>query len=539
MPSDLLSDRPHVASSRVAERRDPERTSLRFETVTLAVYTLIISVVSALHEPWKDETQAWRLSIDSHGVMDLVRNSRYEGHPLLWHLLLQAVGHLSRSWWAEVVLHIVIACVGAWLVLRYAPFTRLQKLFIVFGYWSAYEYAVVVRPYGLGMVLAFGACAAWVAPKRRLGWTVVCLFLLANTTAVGTLLAMALAGAFAFDWAWPDDVSRRPSPRALRIVGVVSLAAMLAVFYAAYVQIKPPPDSYYQGEARATGISLWDIASIPTVELRALVPIVLMRNGVEWNNWMFTDPTSRYELALQLFLSLLMLAMGLLITARRRAALVLYLVGTIGFLAFFNFIIPGGSYHHGYLYVVWVCAAWLAWSAPPSERPRPLRRLTEAIDPRRASLFAISLVFPVLPAAELLVADAFQPFADARHTAQVIRENGLADAPIIAIIRSQAQSVGAFLDRPVIYPLERKTLTFVYWGPLSPYNKTVQAADSAATQLLASNCHVLLISTPLKDIAPQTAKRARLLYTTRGRPLSGDIYRVWVMSAPTSARCPA
>ena len=37
--------------------------------------------------------------------------------------------------------------------------------------------------------------------------------LAANTTAMGTLLAMALAATFAFDWAWPDDASRRPSRR--------------------------------------------------------------------------------------------------------------------------------------------------------------------------------------------------------------------------------------------------------------------------------------------------------------------------------------
>ena len=121
----------------------------RFGWSTLAVYGLVVATLSALHEPWKDETQAWRLAIDSRGVLDLVHNARYEGHPLLWHVMLQALGHLWRSWWAVVVLHIAIACVGAWLVLRYAPFTRVQKVLLVFGYWLAYEYSVVVRPYGL------------------------------------------------------------------------------------------------------------------------------------------------------------------------------------------------------------------------------------------------------------------------------------------------------------------------------------------------------------------------------------------------------
>jgi hypothetical protein len=80
MHSESLTDRAEVASPRpgAAEPRRAEDTFPRFETVVLAVYALLISVVSAFHEPWKDETQAWRMAIDSHGLAELVRNSRYE-----------------------------------------------------------------------------------------------------------------------------------------------------------------------------------------------------------------------------------------------------------------------------------------------------------------------------------------------------------------------------------------------------------------------------------------------------------------------------
>src|SRR5215218_5822578 len=312
MPSDSLIDRAELASSRPRTAAPGAREAFpRFETAVLVAYALLVSVVSALHEPWKDETQAWRMAIDSHGLAELVRNARYEGHPLLFHVMLQAAGLVSRSWWAAVVMHVVVACVAAWLVLRYAPFTRLQKVLLVFSYWSAYEYSVVVRPYGLGMMLAFAACIAWLAPRRRVVWTIVCLLLLANTTAMGTLLAMALAAAFAFDWAWPDDVTRRPNPRTLAMAGVAVVASALVVLYLAVAEIRPPADAGYQGEARATH-SLWDIASIPTFELRALYPVVLANDGVQWNRWIL-KPESRYELALVLCLSFVMLGIGLLI----------------------------------------------------------------------------------------------------------------------------------------------------------------------------------------------------------------------------------
>lgn len=532
-----LSEPADAASLRTrAGDRRAERAFPRFETVALGVYALLVSVVSALHEPWKDETQAWRMAIDSHGIGELVRNARYEGHPLLFHLMLQGVGLLSRSWWAPVVMHVAVACAAAWLVLRYSPFTRLQKLLIVFGYWSAYEYSVVVRPYGLGMLFAFAACIAWLAPKRRVGWTVVCLLLLANTTAMGTLLAMTLTAAFAYDWAWPDDASRRPSRRTIVTAGAVVAVAALLVLYVAVVQIRPPADAEYQGEARVAR-TLWDIASLPTYELRALFPIVLANDGVQWNRWVL-KPDSRYELALVFCYSLLMLAIGLVIAARRRVSLVFYVVGTAAFLVFFAFLFSGTAHHHGYLFIVWVCAAWFAWSAAPSDSLRFLHPFTEGLERVRGNLFVLSLIPPIIATAEVATADAFTPFADATHVADVIRRQGLADAPLIAVVRSHAQAVGAFLDRPVLYPLEQKTLTFVYWGAASRYDKTVRAADSAATALLASHCRVVMIASPSQDVATQTAARAHLIYTTKGRPMSGDRYRIWVVSAPPSPRCP-
>jgi hypothetical protein len=540
MPSGLLTDRDGAASPRA---RDPERRGAweslpRFETVVLAVYALLISVVSAFHEPWKDETQAWRLAIDSTGLAELVRNARYEGHPLLFHVLLQAVGMLSRSWWAVVALHVVVACIAAWIVLRYAPFTRLQKVLLVFGYWSAYEYSVVVRPYGLGMMLAFAACVAWLHPRRRVVWTIVCLLLLANTTAMGTLLAMALTAAFAFDWAWPDDVARRPAARTLATVGVAALVGTLVVLYIVVAQILPPADAAYQGETR-TALSLWDVASLPTFELRALFPIVLANEeGVQWSRWVL-KPDSRHDLSLVLCLSLIMLAIGLVIAARRRVALVFYLVGTIGFLVFFTFLIPGTAHHHGYLFIVWVVTAWMAWGAAPSERPRLLRQLTDGVEPMRGNLFLISLIPPMIATAEHVIGEIRMPFADAMHAADVIRGHGLADAPLIAVPRSDAQAVGAFLDRPVLFPLEGKTRTFVYWGPRWTHSATVRAADSAATALLGVHCRVVLIASRAKDVDARTAARARLLYNSPRRPMSGDWYRVWVLSAPPSAKCPS
>jgi hypothetical protein len=124
------------------------------------------------------------------------------------------------------------------------------------------------------------------------------------------------------------------------------------------------------------------------------------------------------------------------------------------------------------------------------------------------------------------------------HVADVIRDHGLADVPVMGIVRSDAQAVGAFLDRPILFPLEGKARTFVTWGSRASYPATLHAADSATTALLARHCRVVVLATPEKDVGSPIAARAQLIYTTPHRPMSRDRYRVWVVSAPSSPQCP-
>jgi hypothetical protein len=510
----------------------------RFEVLVLLAYLALVILVSAFHEPWLDETQAWRIAIDTHGLVDLYRSSRYEGHPLLFHVLLQLIGHVSRSWWAAVAFHVAVAGAATWLVLRYAPFTRLQKVLLVFGYFPAYEYAVIVRPYGLGMMLAFAACVVWTATPRRTLWAGVLLVLLANTTAMGMLLALTLALAFAVDWLWPDVRRAGRSPRAIAGWTLLALAAAVCVLWIVKVQLQTPPDAGFvmQPKVESSRFSLWNIGSIPTVELRALFPMAMAEDGVvEWTHWLYRPETSR-DLGLLLIAAAIVLALGCLISARRRAALAFFLVGTVGYITFFNLLLEGAARHHGHLFIVWVVSAWLAWSGPPNQWPR-LPRIGGEAEAIARRLFTCSLVIPVLATIQFVVADLRGPFADAASAAAVIRAEGLRDVPIIGHSRPGAQPVAALLDRKVIFPVERKTLSFIEWGPKRPNGGSARATDSVATLLLTRECRVLVVGGTVPPAA--NAARARAIYTTRATTITRDRFHVWLLSAPPSTRCPS
>jgi hypothetical protein len=510
-----------------------------FERLALGLFAVYACVLSALHEPWNAETQSWRLAIDSDGLRELLYNARYEGHPLLFHVLLQFVGQLSRSWWAAAALHVLIACAVAFVVLRYSPFTRLQKSLLIAGYYPAYEYAILVREYGLGLLCAFAACAAWSARRRRPALTVLFLVLLANTSVLGMLLAMAAGAALALDWLWEEHGGAGLRLRTVAAAaGCILIAA--AMLWVVRVQVTPPADAAWTGDgAVASGISTWQMGWGMTLLLRSMVPLAMIGEGtVQWNRWLF-EPTGRAMLGVEVVLSLLLFATGSLIAARRWASLLFFVASTVGLTLFFILFVQGAARHHGHLAVAWIMAAWLSRSGPATEWPSLLRPLSQRASRWGPRLFAVSLVPMTIAAAEFAVGDALRPFSDARNVADFLIARGLRDAPMIALSRSDAHSVGALMDRPVVFPSEGRSGTFVIWGSPGKIMPTVDQLRMAADTALQRTCAVVYIGTMDYGLPPALRSTMPIIYETPRRPLSRDRFRVWLRTAPPSPRCPA
>ena len=284
---------------------------------------------------------------------------------------------------------------------------------------------------------------------------------------------------------------------------------------------------------------MWDLGSVPTTELRALAPFGRVTNGdVRWNRWLLL-PESKGELAALVLASLAAIVLGCILASRRRVALVLFFVGTSGYLLFFGLIFPGMAHHHGYLFAVWILGAWLAWGGAPSRWPPALQRLSERFEPERSRILTLSLVLPVLATVEFAGGDLVGPFSDARHVADIIRSRGLANAPIVVLLRAEGQPVAAFLDRPVIFPLEQKERTFVVWGGASPYRRMMQATDSAVTQLLIRECRGRGGLVAGEGCLELSSRRERRRSTPpSATPMSDDRYRVWVAQGPAIAALP-
>ena len=99
------------------------------------------------------------------------------------------------------------------VVLFRSPFPVPARLAIVAGYFFAFEYSVIVRSYGLGLLLLVLALSWLGRPRPVWAAGTIALALLAWISLAGAVLAGVLAVALAWSWWSITDAPRRIARR--------------------------------------------------------------------------------------------------------------------------------------------------------------------------------------------------------------------------------------------------------------------------------------------------------------------------------------
>ena len=406
-----------------AEATTLEQGSDRTREATLVTAAFFVLVVSDVvhHECWRDEMGSWLVARDSRSLTELAWNTRYVGHPRLWHLALYALTRVTLNPFAMQLLHASIATASAYVVLRFAPFPFSWRALFVFGYFPFFEYATISRNYAFAVLLLVSACCA---DARRRPWLVAgCLALLAQTSVYGTILAIAFAAA-----------RLKQSP-----AGMVSTlgAALLAAW-----QMMRPPDASF-----ATG---WFLSFDPVRALRilltpwrALVPLPQPISHFWGTNVLDPWPWLQASLALPL------LAIPAWRFRRRPAAATLWILASAGVLAFGYLKFAGSPRHHGHLWLALAAAAWVAANRGEAWKGK---------------LVPIWLATHVAAALWANAADLRRPFSASRGVAEYLKQSGLASLPIAGDRDYTAAPIGAHLGKSLYYPSRRSFGTFVVWS---------------------------------------------------------------------------
>ncbi|MBN1994488.1 MAG: hypothetical protein JW953_17450 [Anaerolineae bacterium] len=201
--------------------------------VVLLLWLAVAIFLSAKHEVWRDEVRALSIALEPDYFWQLPLALKNEGHPILWYLILRTGFFVFRT---PVVLKIVsvgIGLAGVTVFLRYAPFPTWQKLLFMWGILPLYEYTIMVRGYGVSMLLFFAFAALYLHRRKRPFLLAGVLAILANSDVHSCLLVGVLAAFWFWDGVVMEhDLSVRKSTvlACLVLVGVGILGAVATFF---------------------------------------------------------------------------------------------------------------------------------------------------------------------------------------------------------------------------------------------------------------------------------------------------------------------
>ena len=405
------------------------------------------------HEMWCDEMQAWLIAKDSHSMVELFRNLRYEGHPGLWHLGLYLLSRLSSQPLVMQMFHLLLATGTVYIFTKFSPFTRLHKVLFIFGYFPFFEYAVISRNYSMGILLIFSFCAMFQAPlTRRYILLSGILFLLCQTSVYGLIIAFMLGLMLMFDISLRYDLQH--NLLRFRYQLAISLAIFLTGITVAVVQIIPPADSGF-----ALGwnfaVDMPHMLNVFATVWRSYVPIP----DLKYNFWGTNIITNSY---LSSLLSISLLVFSVLLFVRQPAVLFLYCLGTLGLLSFTYVKYFGSIRHHGHLYVLLITCLWLSFYYPDRElKSRFISKISDFCEKNRDKFIIAIFSVHLVAGGMAYVSDLLYPFSGSREIAQYIKDNKMENMLMVGDEDDAASAVSGYLDRKIFYLSNNRFGSFV------------------------------------------------------------------------------
>ena len=122
------------------------------ETFLFILFALLTFIMVLFHEPWRDEAQGY-LIVRELSVSQLIMQLKNEVHFPVWYLFIFPFVKLGGTLFAVNILHWLLACTIAYLILEKFPFRLLTRTALIFSFPLFFEFCVVARNYTIGFLL--------------------------------------------------------------------------------------------------------------------------------------------------------------------------------------------------------------------------------------------------------------------------------------------------------------------------------------------------------------------------------------------------
>jgi hypothetical protein len=410
--------------------------------VTFIAYLILTGYAMYQHEIWGDEFHSWNIAKGSTGFLDLISNTRYEGHPPVWYVLLWTVSKFTHDPASIQVLQFVIAALTAMMIIFLSPLPLWTRILAPFGYYFLFEYAVLSRNYAVGILPALCICYVLYSQSKYIQWCYYpLLFIMGNTH----LLALILAGTLHLHFLFRKIEQKQK----IGVIAFHTLAGIIILIPSLYF-IFPPSDSALNTHFWMDKWNSKQLAVVAQAPLRAFVPIPA---GWKYNFW---DTQFLLELqtsfaALKWFNLILSATLTALAFFSLKGSKKSQLVFTVNLLLIFivSVFIPFTNARHvGFIFIGFFVACWLHYYHTPMSR-------------RTKWFVNLLLILQVVGGIVSVVRDIRYPFSNAHRVTELI--NKVPGNEKIVTDYWCLNALSAFADKP-FYCLDlQKEMSYILW----------------------------------------------------------------------------
>ncbi|WP_346293346.1 hypothetical protein [Sphaerothrix gracilis] len=519
---------------------------ITFEHTLTAIFFILGLIGINHHEIWRDEFQAWLIARDSQSILELLTHIGNEGHPGLWHLCLYGLSHLTHNPFAMQLFHLLIAAGTVYLFAKYSPFTTAQKTLFAFGYFPFFEYAIISRNYGLGILFTFLCCTFFSSRSKRLLPIAVILALLANTSPYGLIFSFIFWLILLFNqidgFSHLRHFSSLINRSFISASGFVFTSWIIAVLQMIPALRNKPvvrPVEAVQTHLPTTHPLLEESIRMGrafTTIWKSYVPLPNFFQYDFWNTNILSEkisflPTIGGEVGsasdiLSFLFSAALFLIAVKILIKKPLILFIYLTGSFALVLFSYLIFFGALRHHGHLFIWFLTCLWLSKSIP-SKTSNNLSNESGRFGDRFAKKFlTVLLLIHAVSGIFAYRMDLVHPFSMSQATASYIKTHNLANLVTIGTRDKEVTAIAGYLDKEIYYPEIERFSSF--WGrrrrELLDNQRLFQAIEKLAS---SDETQILLILTNELDSSPADIKVEKVAHF-QGGIVSAEKYYLYL-----------
>lgn len=420
-----------------------------------ALYAIVLGFTIIHHELWGDELHSWNIAKASKSFFNLISNTRYEGHPPLWYILLWVVSKFTHDVSYIQLVQFMIANAVVFLVLFYSPFSVLIKALIPFGYFFLFEYGVISRNYAIAVLLAFSICILLHRNfKQKLFLYYALLFLLSNTHLLAMLLAVSLH--FYFLLAGYTKNKNKANLLVHALIGIVILLPSLYFIF-------PPPDSSLGADFWLQRWNIKQSSVIVKAPLRAFIPIPAWWDYHFWNTEFLVQAQKKWSFIkwINLLLSGTLLLLSLAILGKNKKAFFFFISYLLLLLVIYAILPFSNARQTGFIYIAFLTALWFYYPAvPPTSRPN--------------RIIIVLLIIQVIAGAFAVIKDIKLPFSNSSRVKELAESVPRGNE--IVTDYWCLNTLSAFMDKEYYCVDLQKQVSYLLWT--RELGKMIQAPSS-------------------------------------------------------------